>query len=137
MSVAEATLQLADVRPRAAAALAPETDTDPSVLADYADSASPPALLLLWDDPWLQPEPAAFGPCLHWQARLEVLAIASRVEPGPGIEKLEELVSYVVGRMVADDFSWPVASVIAPGRYEIGGVPYLGARVVYSLRVTV
>jgi hypothetical protein len=122
---------LTEIRARAAAALAPVTDTDPPVLVDVVDAVDPPALMLTYTDPWLEPLTA----CL-WDCRLEIVAVASRVEPGPGIERLEQLVSYAVGRLVADTYTWPAASVTAPRVFTIGGVPLLGAAITYRVKVS-
>lgn len=131
-------LSLGDVRGRLAAVLAPATDDDPDVTVDVVDSVTPPAILLLWDDPWLTPETyKAIADRGYWTARIEVLCIASRVEPGPGVEKLEDLVSFVIGRTQADSYSWPAGTVSAPRVFTIGGVPYLGSRITYQLPVSV
>jgi hypothetical protein len=131
-------IAITDVRDRAAEALAPVDDTDPAVLADVVDSLTPPALMLIWGDPWLEPGVGAvtMGPCL-WRARLQVLAVAGRLEPGPGIRTLEQLVAYVVERMKADAYTWPLDGVSAPRVFDIGNLPYLGARVTYLVPTTV
>ena len=126
-----AALELTEVRSRAAAALAPSADSDPEVLFDYPDSATPPSLILVWDDPWLEAE--TFGPCL-FQARLAVLCLVARINPA--ISQLEAIVGQVIARLAADGNTWPNASVQAPRRFDIGGVPLLGARVIYELKVT-
>jgi hypothetical protein len=128
------TLLLGSVRAQAALALAPSLDSDPPVHADLVDAIDPPALMLIWADPWL--EPHTFGTGL-WFANLEVLCIASRVEPGPGVEKLEELVGYTVGRLQDDDYPWPAANVQAPRVFTINNLPLLGARVAYRVPVTI
>lgn len=132
-TLATGTLTLSEVRAQAAIALAPAEDGDPDVLSNVVDAPTPPALMLLWDDPWL--EPKGMSACI-WTARMDVLCIAQRVEPGAGVEKLEELVTFVLGRMAADAFPWPVARVVQPGIHYPGGVPYLGARVRYELTVS-
>lgn len=124
---------LTDIRARAAAALAPIDDTDPAVMVDMVDAVNPPALILSYTDPWL--EPLTMGACL-WDCRLEIIAIASRIEPGPGMEMLEQIVSYTAARLQADTYSWPAASVQAPRVFTIGGVPLLGARITYRVKVT-
>lgn len=126
-------LGLTELRARAADALAPVADSDPAVLADLVDAISPPALMLAWGDPWLQPH-ALRG---YFEARFEVLCVASRVEPGPGIETLEGLVAYTITRLRADPYPWPQATSQAPRLFDIGGVPYLGARVVYAVPVAI
>ena len=127
-------LPLTEVRARVAAALAPVSDTDPEVLVDVVDSLTPPAILLVWDDPWLEPQ--SFGPCL-WDANLSVLCVAARIEPGPGVEKLEQLIGYVISRLQADEYTWPQASSGAPRIFPIANLPYLGARVNYRVPVSI
>jgi hypothetical protein len=132
-------LELTAVRARAAAALEPATDSDPAVLVDLVDAVHPPVLMLDWDDPWLTPgldNRPVMGPCV-WQANLSVICIASRVEPGPGVETLEQLVTYTIDRFRYDPYPWPVATAQSPRRFDIGGVTYLGARVGYRVPVTV
>jgi hypothetical protein len=137
MATRTTTLALGEIRVMAAAALEPQTDTDPVVLVDVVDALTPPALMLLWDDPWLQPGAGAAGPVMGpcvWTARLLILCVAGRLEPGPGIATLEDLVAYVVDRLRDDPaYTWPVASALAPRIFDIGGVPYLGARVTYTV----
>jgi hypothetical protein len=128
-------LLLTEVRSRAAAALAPASDTDPQVFVDVVDSVTPPALLLVWDDPWLVPATVA-GMNGFYNAQLVVLCVAARLEPGPGVEALEQLVDYTISRLHADVNRWPQASSQAPRVFEIGGVPYLGARVIYRVPVS-
>ena len=132
-------MSLLDVRAAMAAALAPESDTDPDVITSYVDAVQPPALMLVWGDPWLTPGPLGvrtMGPCV-WTARAQILAIAWRVEVGPGIDKLEELVAYAVARMDADSYPWPVASVQAPREFPVAGVRLLGCYLNYDVQVTV
>ncbi len=50
----------ADARSKLAAALAPVEDGDPAILVDLVDSLEPPALMLGWGAPWLQPDTACF-----------------------------------------------------------------------------
>lgn len=124
-------LPLTEVRARAATALAPSSESDADVLFDYPDAVTPPALVLTWDEPWLEAD--TFGPCI-WDARFAVLAVVARVEPAIG--PLEELIGFVTQRLAADDYSWPTALVQAPRWLEFGGVKLLGARIVYRLKVT-
>ena len=134
-----ALIGVTDLRDLAAEALAPVDDTDPTVLVDVVDSLTPPALMLIWGDPWLSPgtgQRPAMGPCL-WTARLQVLAVAGRLEPGPGIRTLEQLVGYIVDRLKADAYTWPLEAVTGPRVFDLGGLPYLGARVTYLVPITV
>lgn len=128
-------LPLTEVRARAAAALAPTTDDDPEVHSEVVESLTPPALVLVWDDPWLTVE--TFGRMAQYSAQFTVLALASRVEPGPGVTVLERLAVYTISRLAEDDYPWPQASSQAPRIFEIGGLPYLGARITYRVPVSV
>ena len=140
MATAAATLVgLGALRPAAAAVLAPDGPEDPNVHLDVVDSLDPPALMLTYDEPWLAAgasERATMGPCL-WTARLAVMCIAGRLEPGPGVAKLEELVAYTVGRFHDDGYPWPFAGCTAPRIVEIAGVRYLAARLTYAVPVTI
>jgi hypothetical protein len=129
-------LDLSEVRGRAASALAPELDTDPDVYVEMVDAVYPPCLLLDWGDPWLtfQTIQGGAGAC---EARFVVWAVASRVTPGPGIEMLEGLVAYVVARLRADAYPWPVASSVAPRVLVFSKIPYLAARLEYNVPIGV
>ena len=127
-------LRLSEVRARAAAALEPATDDDPPVLVNLVDAVQPPALMLVWADPWL--EPHSFGTGL-WFANLEVLCIASRVEPGPGVDTLEQLVGYTIERLQDDPYPWPAANVQAPRVFQINNLNLLAARVAYRVPTTI
>ena len=130
---------MSEVRARAAAALAPTGPDDPDVHVDIVDAVEPPALLLFWADPWLNGKVIGGmnGGSGLWDAWLEVLCVASRVEPGPGMSKLEELVGYAIGRFQDDDYTWPAETFYAPRRFDIGGITYLGARMVFRVPVTI
>jgi len=131
-----ALIPLAGLRPAAAVLLAPEADTDPYVLTDVVDSLTPPALMLGWDDPWLQAGIAngiaTMGPCLY-TARLQVTCVAGRLEPGAGVDVLEGLVSFVLARMREDPNPWPLDRVSAPLQRDLSAVTYLVADVIYAV----
>ena len=127
-------LSLLDVRSKAAAALAPVAPEDPNVVMELVDSLEPPVLMLGWDEPWLTPN--TLGPGL-WTARLMVFAVAGRLMPGEGVATLEELVGYVVGRFIADPYSWPPATATAPRVFEMAGVRYLVSRITFDVAVSV
>jgi hypothetical protein len=131
-------IALADIRPAAATALAPLVDTDPYVLEDVVDSVTPPALMLAWDDPWLQAGAGVptMGPCLY-TARLQVVCVAARLDPGSGVDELERLVAYVLDRMRADTYTWPLDTVTAPEQRDQSGVASLVANVIYAVPTTV
>lgn len=136
--VVSGALRLSEVRARAAAALEPATDTDPEVHADLVDSCTPPALLLFWADPWLDKKTVGMSNARGiWDAWLEVLAVVGRADPSPSLDDLETLVAYVLDRFQADDYTWPSETFYAPRRFDIGGVTYLGARMIYRVPVTI
>jgi len=96
------------------------------------DAVDPPALVLSWDDPWLTYDTA----CI-WRAQLTVVCFAGRVEPDAGVETLERLASYVIGRLQADRYVWPFNGSQAPRQTEIANVPLLMCRLNYLVRVTI
>ncbi len=124
-------MNLADARAKLAAALAPIADGDPAVLASLVDTIEPPALMLGWGDPWLQPD----TPCLT-KGRLVVTCVASRLVPGEGIAKLEELVIYVLNRLKADGSAWPLDSVSGPRVFVMAKTNYLAVRVTVRVPIT-
>jgi hypothetical protein len=125
-------LTLTELREQAAAALAPQEPNEPVVVDATMDAIEPPALMLGWDEPWLTFQ----APCF-WYARLAVLCIAGRVSPDSGVADLEGLVSYVIGRLRQDSYTWPHETTRSPRLFEVGGIPLLAARVIYSCPVTV
>jgi hypothetical protein len=109
----------ADLRAHVAAALS-AFDEEVAVLEAPVDAVEPPAFMLTWSQPWIQPS----TPCV-WTTRLDVLAIAGRIDPDPGVAELERLVAGAIS-YVRDV---PIVQVTAPGGLEIGGVMYLVARI--------
>jgi hypothetical protein len=127
-------LHLGEVRARLESVLAPAQDGDPDVHVDYPDSVFPPALVVVWDDPWLE-QPRVMGPCMAI-ANVVVLCVGSRIEAGPGIDQVESLVEYTISRLRADTYPWPVASAQSPREWIISNVHYLGARLQYRVPVS-
>jgi hypothetical protein len=128
-------LALTEVRARAATALAPALPDDPAVLEDLVDSVQPPALMLIWNDPWVTLRTVT-GSGGVYEASLTVLCLAGRVEPGPGIETLEQLITHTLGRLQADAYSWPLQASQAPRVFDIGNIPLLGARLTFRVPVS-
>lgn len=124
-------MNLLDARSKLAAVLAPVDDADPDVLVDLVDSIEPPALMLGWGEPWLTPETA----CLR-TGRLVITCVASRLVPGAGVEQLESLVDYTLGRLAADGGAWPLDTVSGPRVFTIGNVNYLAARITLRCPIT-
>jgi hypothetical protein len=124
-------VNLLDARSKLGAALAPVEDTDPVVLVDLVDALEPPALMLGWGEPWLQPQSA----CLR-TGRLVITAVAGRLVPGAGIEALEELVEYTLGTLHADDGPWALDSVSGPRVFTLSNINYLAARITLRVPIT-
>lgn len=121
---------LADWRPKLAAVLAPIADDDPVVLENLVDALEPPALMIGWGEPWLQPDTACFS-----TGRLVITAVAARLVPGEGIADLEQLVTYALAKLRADTGAWPLDNVSGPRAFTIAKTTYLAARI--TVRVTV
>jgi hypothetical protein len=123
-------MNLADARAKLGAALAPTADGDPDVLLSLVDSIEPPALMIGWGDPWLEPGTSCFQ-----NGRMVVTAVAGRLVPGEGVAKLEDLVSYVLARLRADGAAWPLDSVSGPRVFVMAKTSYLAARI--TVRTTI
>ena len=129
-------LPLSEIRGACAAALAPQTEDDPPVLVNLVDAVTPPALMLEWADPWLTSLTVTGGVGVL-QATLNVICFAGRLEPGPGVTMLEQLVGLVLTRLAADTYSWPLTASQAPRRFDINGIPLLGVRLSFQIPVSI
>jgi hypothetical protein len=128
-------LALTGTRAAAGAALAPATETDPPIV-ETTDSLTPPALMLEWANPWFAPASVAGGRGLL-TATLNVLCFAARIEPEPGIVKLEELVSYVIGRLQGDLNPWTFTNAQTPVRVDMNAIPMFLARLSFTIPIYV
>jgi hypothetical protein len=124
-------MNLLDARTKLAAALAPLDDDDPTVLVDLVDALEPPALMIGWGEPWLQPQTACFR-----TGRLVITAVASRLVPGAGVATLEELVEYTLTQLAADGGAWPLDNVGGPRVFTIANINYLAARITLRVPIT-
>jgi hypothetical protein len=130
-----ALLELTALRDAVAAALDPGPDDELYVFADVVDSLTPPALVVEHGDPFLVPGIATrptIGQC-DYTARLVVICIAGRLEPGPGMDTLEQLETYVLERMRHDSQPWVLEEVSQRGQYDLAGITYLAASVTYTI----
>ena len=132
-STANGTLTISEARLVAAAALSPQSDDDPSLLAEWQDSVEPPAIMLFWDDPWLEPRGQI---ACWWMANLTILCVAGRLEPGAGMEVLEALVGYTANRLDGAPYSFGPITATAPRSFAIGGIDYLAASLSLQVPVT-
>lgn len=119
-------IPLVDARAKASAVLEAALISSDAIVVGPLDAIEPPCIRVGWADPWLEPE----GQAAVWEARLEVLCIAARVEPGSGYEVLEQLVTIATAAFARADYPYPVAVVGAPRGYEVGGVPCLSAQII-------
>jgi hypothetical protein len=124
-------VNLTEARDKLAAVLAPVADDDPDVLTSLVDSIEPPALMLGWGEPWLEPSTA----CLR-SARMVITCVAARLDPGEGIATLEQLVAFTLDRLAADTAQWPLDNVSGPRVFIIAKTNYLAARVTVRVNVT-
>jgi hypothetical protein len=124
-------MNLAEARDKLAAVLAPVADTDPDVLSSIVDAIEPPALMLSWGDPWLEPDTVCF-----MKGLLVITCVASRLAPGDGIAQLEELVAYTLDRLKGDTGDWPLDTVGGPSMFTLAKTSYLAARITVRVIVT-
>lgn len=120
---------LADLRERARVALVP-VNADWPVIPAPVDALAVPAFMLVWADPWAEP----MTTCFH-RVRLDVVAVSARVDAEPSIALLEEMIEGAVPALRGAGL--PEASVSTPGRFEIGNVAYLAARVALAVPLTI
>jgi hypothetical protein len=115
-------MNLLETRDKLAALLAPVDDDDPNVLASLVDAIQPPALMLGWGEPWMEPDTG----CLA-TGRIIITAVAGRLMPGEGIAKLEELVAYVLGRL--DPVDYDLETISGPRVFLMAKTNYLACRI--------
>jgi hypothetical protein len=97
-------------------------DADWEVHPLPVDSVTPPCFMLEWADPWHNPATHCFT-----DAHLDVICIAPRLEPDPGIETLELMVESALGALHRAGI--PCGEGSAPRPFEIGGITYLACRI--------
>lgn len=110
-----------------AAVLAPINE-EWAVYPTLVDAVSAPAYVLVWADPWTVP-------ATHCRetARLDVVCIAGRIDPDPGIETLEFMVADALAAFSSAGI--PHGETTAPRQTSFGGVAYLAARIQVSQTV--
>lgn len=124
-------MNISDARAKLAAVLAPvDLETDPVVLETLVDSVEPPALMIGWGSPWLEHRTA----CLY-NGRLSITAVGARLQPGAGIEQLEQLVGFALGRLHTDR-TFVVESVSEIRVLNVAKVPYLAAHLSVAVPIT-
>jgi hypothetical protein len=121
-------MNLLEARDKLAAVLAPIQDSDPYVQNSLVDSIEPPALLLGWGEPWLEP----MGLCGQ-TGRIVVTCVSSRIVPGTGLATLEWLVDFVLGRVKGDQPNWTLETVSGPRIFLIAKTNYLACRIQFTV----
>jgi hypothetical protein len=90
---------------------------------------TPPAFVLVWPEPWLTPATSC-----SYRAQLQVIVIAARMEPPPGYEQLEALITAAVPALARAGV--PLVQVGAVLPLEFANVTYQSARITVSSPVT-
>lgn len=91
------------------------------------ESVEPPALLLLWSEPWLEPATACNG-----FARPAICCVAGRIEAPDGVAMLDRLVNYTLSRIRG---VWTWERTTTPDRMTMGNVDYLSCRVILRIPI--
>lgn len=115
--------KLSLVREDAAAIAVAALPTSVGVVDHIPDSVAPPVVLVAWSDPWLTPDTFC-----GYEARLEIIAVAQRLEPGGKVETLEDICAALVDAYKASGV-FTVVDLTSPYPLEIAGVSYLAASV--------
>lgn len=116
-------MKLASTRESLALIASTALPTTVGVIDHLPDSITPPVVLVAWSDPWLTPSTMC-----AYQATLELLIVAQRLEPGGNTETLEEIVSLLVVALKSNP-EFQVTTVTSPYPLNIAGVDYLAASV--------
>jgi len=115
-------MKLSLVREELATILNAALPVEASVIDHLPDSVQPPCVLVGWSDPWLKPSTLC-----AYQAAMEVMVVAQRIEPGGKLETLEDMVSSILPALKSTEFA--VIDVTSPFPMQIAGVDYLVASI--------
>jgi hypothetical protein len=115
-------VKLSTVRSDLAAIIAAALPNDMGVIDYLPDAIAPPCALIGWSDPWLRPTTLC-----NYEAMLEILCVAQRIEPGGKLEVIEEMVSAILPAIKGSGFVVRDATSLYP--LQIGGVDYLAATI--------
>lgn len=115
-------MKITNARTELAAILTSAMPNEVGVIDHLPDSIAPPVTLVAWADPWLRPSTLC-----AYEAQMEVMCLAQRIEPGGQYERLEEMVSLILPAIKGSYFTF--VDVTAPYPMQIGGVDYLAASV--------
>ena len=116
-------MKLALGRTTIATALAEWLPNTVSIVDHLPDSITAPCVIVAWSDPWVKPSTLC-----AWQAAMELMVIAQRIEPGGKMETLEDIVEIVCPAIKAMP-EYQCVDVTAPYPVQIAGVDYLAASI--------
>lgn len=122
-------LKLSALRGEVAAIAEAVTEVDVAVVDYVPDQVAVPAVLVAWSEPWLTRSTGC-----EWECRVEVMAIAGRLEPGFQYGVLEGLIGDLADAYVRAGHA--VTDSTAPYPIELGGVTYLAASLVLTTDLT-
>ena len=94
-----------------------------AVVDHLPDAIAPPVVLVAWADPWLK-----LSTLCAYEAQMEVVCLAQRIEPGGQYERLEAMVSAILPAIKKADY-FTLVDVTSPYPMQVGGVDYLAASV--------
>lgn len=115
-------MTLTAARTELAAILTAVLPDDVAVIDHLPDSIAPPVALVAWADPWLK-----LTTLCAYEAQMEIMCLAQRIEPGGQYERLEEMVYTILPAIKGTYFT--LVDVTAPYPMQVGGVDYLAASV--------
>ena len=115
-------MKISNARVELAALVDGAVTTETAVIDHLPDSIAPPVALVAWADPWLR-----LSTLCAYEAQMEVMCIAQRIEPGGKLETLEEMVGLILPAIKGSHFT--LNDVTAPYPLQVGGVDYLAASI--------
>ena len=117
-------MKLSTVREDVAAiVVAAIADPTIPVIDHLPDSIATPCVLVAWSDPWIVPSTLC-----NYTAKLEIIPVAQRIEPGGKLETLEDLTASIMVAVKASRV-YTVDDVTAPYPLVVGGVDYLATSI--------
>ena len=116
-------MKLANARTELAALASLALTDDVGVIDHLPDSIAPPVVLVAWGDPWLEP-----ATMCGYTAKMDLLIVSQRLEPGGNTERLEEIVSALVPAIKGSQW-FQINDVTSPYPLQIAGIDYLAASI--------
>ena len=116
-------MKLTEARTNLATWLIQTLDESISVVDHLPDSIIPPVVMVAWSDPWIKP-----ATLCAYEAAMELMVVAQRIEPGGQYETLENIVGDIVDSIKPMPY-YQVQDVSAPYPLQVGGNDYLAASI--------